>query len=253
MENSNNIYEQKFHIYSYLVDSDLSLTLPHLMCLLQEVAWAHSNKVNVGWDFLQSQNMFWALTKFYLKIHRFPKWEETISIRTWAKAVQLIIHPRDFEVLDEQGNVLIAATSEWVILDKTDFRPQRNVFDNESKMIEQREAVEGRIPKIPKVHLAENVTFQPVVYSDIDMNQHVNNTRYLMWAINHYPVDFLSTHEVSECCIHFIAQAKIGMLYGIQPQEIDHNQWVSSIVSSQELLELCRIQLNWREKQLMKI
>lgn len=247
MKDIQKIYEQKFYIYSYLVDDKQFLTLSYLMCFLQEAAWAHSNNVNVGWSFLQSKNMFWALTKFYLHIERLPKWEEEIFVKTWAKPVELIIHPRDFEVFDSNGNSIIKASSEWVILDRTNFRPQKHVFDDEDRMIASIHAIETKIPKVQKLDLNDASVFNKVLHSDIDMNQHVNNTRYLTWAIDEYDPQFVQNHNIKTCVINFVSQATIGEKYAIKKTEIAPNQFVSTIVSEEGLKELCRIQLNWIE------
>lgn len=242
-------YEQNFSIYSYLVDIKLDLTLSNLMCFFQEVAWAHSNREDAGWKFLQSKEMFWALIKFYLKIHRMPQWEEKIKVRTWAKATKQIIYPRDFEVVDESGNLLVAATSDWVILDKKNFRPQKNILQEEEKMILDRFAIQENIPKIPKINFSEEEGgCKSVLYSDIDMNQHVNNTRYLMWAIDDYDPDFIQTHSMTTCCIHYLSQTKLGTQYAIKREEIAHNQFVTTIFTKNDGRELCRIQMNWKRR-----
>lgn len=241
------IYEQKFYVFSYLVDDKRCLTLSNLMCFLQEAAGTHSDNADVGWSFLQSENMFWAVTKFYLKINRLPEWKEEILIKTWAKPVELIIHPRDFEVFDKDGNSIIKVSSEWVILDKKHFRPQKHVFEGEAKIMSTNNVIDEKIPKVQKLDLNKNSAFKKVLHSDIDMNKHVNNTRYLMWVIDEYDTEFLKNNTVSSCIINFVSQATIETHYAVQKSEIAPNQFVSTIFSEDGFKELCRIQLNWEK------
>ncbi|MDL2308666.1 hypothetical protein LJC53_03670 [Bacteroidales bacterium OttesenSCG-928-C03] len=245
--NDKNIYEQDFTIYSYLTDCNGYLAPKQLLSLMQEVAWAHVDKHNIGWDYLFQFNQFWALTRLHVKILRMPKWNEKIKIKTWGKLSEMLTHYRDHEVLDEDGNLIIAATSTWVILDFTTGRPQR--VENLPTYLyvnEHRNAIVENAPKIKRVSFAENErVFQPVLFSDIDVNQHVNNSFYLQFAIDALDFDYVKNHRVSEIFLNFTWQAKAGDCYAVQSSEIAPDDIVSFIFSKEEGRELARVRTKW--------
>ena len=241
-----NVYEQSFPIYSYMVDTNQYLTLPNLMCFMQEVAWAHSNNNNVGWHFLQTKNMFWALVKLHIEIERMPRWNETLRLRTWGRPMEIITYPREFEAFDEDNKRIITATSSWVILNKEEFKPQKIDIARNSNMLRDEMVLEKRIAKIPRIELDENKLFHPVLYSDVDMNKHVNNTRYIAWILDEYGYEFHQKNQITSCNIHFISQAYYKTQYAIQRQQSDAMTFISSIFTSKEALEICRVQMKWK-------
>ncbi|NLJ83224.1 MAG: hypothetical protein GX330_08890 [Bacteroidales bacterium] len=247
MGKENNIYEQEFKIYTYLIDDNCKLTLPNLMYLLQEVAWAHTNKNQTGWRFLQIKNMFWVIVKLYIQIDRMPEWNETIRIRTWGRPSELIIYPREFEVYDSENNRIIAATSAWVILDKEEFKIQQVNLQKDRNVMYDHHVLSKKIPKIPAVEYPIAPSFFSVAYSDMDLNKHVNNTRYVLWAIDEYPYEFHKNHRLKTCNIQFISQAKHLDRITIQKKEISKNIFVSSVFTEDNQNEACRLMLEWEE------
>lgn len=241
------IYEQEFKISSYFIDDNRELTLPNLMCLLQEVAGSHTNRNQTGWYFLHTQNMFWAIVKLYVQIDRMPEWNEVIRIRTWGRPFELIVYPREFEVYDAQGNRIIAASSVWVILDKEEFKIQQVNLQKGKNIVYDHYVLSKKIPKIPPVGYPTTPSFFPVAYSDIDMNKHVNNTRYMLWAMNEYPYEFHQNHKLKTCNIQFISQAKYLDRITIQKKELSENIFVSSVFTEDNQNEACRIMLEWEK------
>ncbi len=242
-----NTYEQIFPIYSYMVDVNQYLTLPNLMSFMQEVAWAHSNNNDVGWHFLQSKNMFWALVRLYIEIERMPCWNESLRLKTWGRPMELISYPREFVGFDANNNCILKATSSWVILDKDDFKPQKIDIERTPAILHDEIVLQKRISKIPHLELYEPKNYHSVLFSDIDMNKHVNNTRYLNWILDEYGFEFLQTHRIVSCNIHFMSQAQADTSYAIQREEKENLRFISSIFRSTPKQELCRVQIKWKD------
>lgn len=242
-----NIYEQDFKIYSYLTDCKGYLAPQQLLLLMQEVAWAHVDKHNIGWDYLYQFNQFWALTRLHVKVLRMPKWNETVKIKTWGKLSEMVTHYRDHEVVDMEGNVIVAATSTWVILDFATGRPQR--VENLPTYLyvnEHRNAIVANAPKIKSVDFSgEEKIYKPVLFSDIDVNQHVNNSKYLQFTIDSFDMDYVRSHQLKEFYLNFIWQAKKGDLYAVQSIEIEPDNFITAIYSQENNRELARVQTIW--------
>ncbi|MEG1556302.1 MAG: thioesterase [Bacteroidales bacterium] len=244
-------FEKKIKIPSYLVDNQLNLTPTSLLSLMQEVAGEHSNLYNIGWYFLSQYHMFWALIKLHIKIERMPIWNEEILCTTWEKTHDFIIQPRDYEIFDSEGKLLIAATSSWVILDQEHGKPQKiDHFRNIMREQQDIHAIVEKAPKINKIDLPEKerCVFKPVLHSDLDMNDHVNNTKYAQWLVDDMGHLFSQTHLLKELFINYIAQAKCGEYYAIQTEEKAPNNFISSIITQEESREICRLQTIWEEK-----
>lgn len=244
-----NVYEQEFIIRSYFTDCKSELAPQELLLLMQEVAWSHVEKHQVGWAYLQQFNFFWAITRIHARIIRMPKWNEKVVLKTWGKLSDRIAHFRDHEMLDADGKVIMESTSTWVILDTATGRPQKvenlptHLYVNEHK-----NAIVENAPKIKAIPSGDKVPcYKPVLYSDIDVNQHVNNSKYLQFALDDLDINFIEKHRLTEFMINFLWQAKKGDYYTIQKEEIEKNNFISAIFSKEEKRELARVQTLWEK------
>mgnify|MGYP001500607005 CR=1 FL=1 len=241
------ILEHNLKIYSYLVDDEMNLSMPALFGLIQEISSEHVNKCNIGWQNLRKSNLFWVLSKIHIKIARLPKWSEEIIIRTWGKCHDLLVNPRDYEMEDNEGNLMMKATSSWVILDAENGKIKKlDEFDDRLVYPKEKEdAITTRAPKVPKIDIQEECNFNIVLNSDIDMNKHVNNAHYVQWALDSVNQIFRQTHRLVEVVINYLSQAKLGDYYGIISKHVAENEYITSIFSKEGNMEFCRIQSIW--------
>lgn len=241
------ILEHNLKIYSYLVDDEMNLSMPALFGLIQEISSEHVNKCNIGWQNLRKSNLFWVLSKIHIKIARLPKWSEDIIIRTWGKCHDLLVNPRDYEMEDNEGNLMMKATSSWVILDAENGKIKKlDEFDDRLVYPKEKEdAITTRAPKVPKIDIQEECNFNIVLNSDIDMNKHVNNAHYVQWALDSVNQIFRQTHRLVEVVINYLSQAKLGDYYGIISKHVAENEYITSIFSKEGNMEFCRIQSIW--------
>ena len=63
------------------------------------------------------ENISWVLTRLKVRIARFPKWEEKVSILTFPRGGRRIVAYRDFVLTGADGAELGRATSEWMLID----------------------------------------------------------------------------------------------------------------------------------------
>ena len=241
------LYEETLKVPSYFVDEDARMTVSSLFGLLTEISNRHASCLNAGWHQLRKRGYFWVITRMRMEINRLPEWTETVTLRTWVRESQAATSPRDYEMLDTDGKLLVAASSVWAILDIATGRPQRmSAFDADFPM-QERCATEHKPQKISAV-TAQGTDPTPlwVRASDIDMNHHVNNAHYIQWAFDSMTEEFRMKHRIATVTVNFIAQAKLGDQYRIRSEADGDNAFRTSIVSANEPNEYCRLQTEWR-------
>lgn len=52
-----------------------------------------------------------------IKIFKRSRWNTKLTIKTWPRKFERVSSWRDFEVFDESGELVSAASSEWVLID----------------------------------------------------------------------------------------------------------------------------------------
>jgi acyl-ACP thioesterase len=62
-----------------------------------------------------------------------------------------------------------------------------------------------------------------VLYSETDMNGHMNNSRYLDWTDDFLGDEFNRTHRLKELQINFINEATLGMCITLE-KNVSYNE-----------------------------
>ncbi len=203
------IYTEKFTITHTAVDRYNRLKLSQLLALCQEVAGSHFAILNAGKESLEEKGLFWAVIRTRVEIRRLPGPGETITLRTWPMPTTRVAYPRAAEALDEEGNVLFRTLSLWVLMD---VHSRGMVLPGKSGV-----GVEGRVQGDEIAPPASLVPKDPegreqrqVRYSELDVNGHMNNTRYLDWAEDLLASSFHRDHPAREFTVCYLSEAVEG-------------------------------------------
>ena len=243
-----NLYTDYYDIASYHADFTLQLTPASLFCFLQESAWRHANSRGFGWSHLAERNEFWVLAKMHVRIGRMPSWTEKIRSETWSKTPELLTAFRDFEFFDTDNQSIVTATSSWHILNMQTHRPRAlENFANEFSVV-NRHAIEEKPQKIVvPVSDAVKSAVQLILPSDIDMNQHVNNTKYVQWAMDNIPFDFQKQHAPREIKVNFLSEARMGESYFVETYQ-NGLTFTHLIVSEKDNRKLAAVESEFIER-----
>ena len=235
-------------VHSYECDMEGKLRLLTLFNLLQHIADLHAEKLNLGYKFFIEKQMGWVGANYVLHINKRPKWGDEISFQTWPSGVTPVSAIRDFDIKGKDGNSLFTATSQWVLIDMNTGRPQpikRNIEHLDS--LNER-ALESNFPAIQVPDCIDFEKHFYVRYDDIDINKHVNNAIYPVWASEAVPNEFREKHEIKDMSISFKRPAFFGDEILVLTQ-IDKNKTSHQIVSLDKTREFARVQIAWEEKK----
>ncbi|WP_425637453.1 acyl-[acyl-carrier-protein] thioesterase [Algoriphagus yeomjeoni] len=176
-------FQKDFEVRSYQVDPEGKLSLTALSNLFQEIAWRHADSADFGRN-LQDQNLSWILSRIEIKCENLPSWGDSIKVYTAGRGVDKLFAFREFLITNPSGDILAHAMSSWVLMNvvtKRIFRPENalpaELFDPKEKPAWQPEKIKlkGVLLKSEKLK---------VRHSDLDLNNHVNNTSYVQWVEN---------------------------------------------------------------------
>ncbi|NIA28463.1 MAG: hypothetical protein GWP06_00955 [Actinobacteria bacterium] len=242
------IWTEKYRIHSYEVDLRASATLPVLCQFMQESAWRHAENMGFGFSYLKDQDFVWVLARQVVKMNAFPKWGDTIKIETQPLGVEKLLFFREFRLSDENGNSLGYAATAWFIMDLKKRRPKRpdKYFgDHLNKLGLGTFEKPARLEADDALDYSEKIK---VSYSDLDVNEHVNNVRYLGWMLDALPLDFLKSHFIREMEINYLAEAQYGE--DLQVGYCEHEELLlTHAVRNGQEKTLCRARTKWQEEK----
>jgi acyl-ACP thioesterase len=225
---------KEFTVNSFHSDFRGYLSIPSLFYLFQEVAWEHAAINHFGYENLKEHGFFWVLSRVRVEIAKLPQWTEAFSIKTWPSGIDGAFALRDYLVCDGNGNKLAGATSSWLIVDIKSRRPQRpDTFFDRMPIQDKNRATSVNSPRlsIPQgnplqtYHVASKI-------SDIDVNKHINNTRYVEWAINTFTQEEYTKLDFKEIDINYLSESFSGEQSSVKRYDENDNGY-SVIITRQ--------------------
>lgn len=242
MKHVHHLKAQSFHINRFG-----EVSTPFLFWYMQEIAWEHAQVLGLGFEDLRGNQLFWVLSRFYVNVERRPRWTEEFTLETWSRGTDGFYAYRDFRFIDREGKEIITATSSWLALNLHTHRIQR--LSVLTGFPEYSESPLGLNPaKVNSPVNDDPLDFYPVLFNEIDINQHFNTGRYLERLNNSYSFQFHQTHVLKEMEINFLKEGLPDDRLAVRQQRISPLEHLCSIQRESDLAELIRARLVWKEK-----
>ncbi len=180
------IFETAFNLRTSDFDCRKKLLPGAVLDIFQEVAGLHSEALGVGLKDMQKNELMWVLVNVRYKVLKEPKLHQKVLVKTWPLPPDRISYRREYEILDEEGNTLILGSSEWVTVHSTRRRimPAKPLYTLKETEFCSRLCFEEKGTKIkPFETQGDGFEICPR-YCDIDLNGHVNNTKYANFVMD---------------------------------------------------------------------
>lgn len=210
--------------YSMKIPFDMSdvngyIKIPQLILLSLQVSGMQSIELGMSDMYiLENYNLVWIITDYNMKIERLPVFDEKITIETYAKSHNRLFCYRAFNIKDEAGNTIIEMVATFVLMDR-DTRKVHPV------MSEITDAFDSELSKTmlrgPRFKELEGGVEQEyrVRFYDLDMNGHVNNSKYLDWVFEVMGADFLTDHVPKKVHLKYVKEVLAGGLITSQYEQ----------------------------------
>ena len=212
------MHTEKVLIGSNDVDSSLTLRVSSLFKIIQDVIMHQSEKINVGVSETIEKGILWVVSRVHIVLNRLPKYQEEVICETYPGKTKLgLIYPRFFKMKDKNGNTLISFSSIWSLMDKEKRKPTTSKVIEERCIPEERDDELSLPEKVEEIEASE-ILKRKVQYSDVDLNGHLNNTRYMEILSDIHDSDFYKTHQIKSLTLNYMKEIRegesISLLYG---------------------------------------
>ena len=203
------MFEEKFIVNSNDVDHNCEIRFSNLTRYMQTVATDHADKLKIGRGDLMKERHVWVIIRTQLQINQLPKLDEEFYISTHPGKTKMFLYPRYFQVFDKKHKLLVSASSTWVIINY-DTRKVVTAPLSEKTLSEEHSDLDIELPE--KVVGEANILKETrkAKYSEVDMNGHINNTRYLDYVLDLHDTKFHSEYRVASILINFDKEVMEG-------------------------------------------
>lgn len=211
------VFRQNFSIRSYEIGADRTASIETLMNHLQETALNHVKSAGLLGDGFGStpemckKNLFWVVTKMQVIVDRYPTWGDVVQVDTWVAQNGKNGMRRDWLLRDSKtGDILTRASSNWVMMNKETRRlskiPDEVRGEIEHYFVDAPPVVDDDSRKLPKLeettadYVRDGLTPR---WSDLDVNQHVNNVKYIGWILESAPQQVVEKYELASMTLEY--------------------------------------------------
>ncbi|MBR1409287.1 MAG: hypothetical protein IJ573_10410 [Clostridia bacterium] len=177
------IAKDRYTVRATDCDYNGRLRMDALFIMMQEGAEHNAAALGASHEQMLRRNLFFALTRMHVRITRMPRFNETVLHSTWPGIANRFFFPRYHTLTLEDGTPLAAAAGLWVTLDTE----KRTVVSPVKADLGFPDTSDLPAPCEEPMKMPAGCTGEAVVsarsplYSDYDLNGHVNNTRYISW------------------------------------------------------------------------
>ena len=213
------VYHLSFDISDLHADRFGRLKSSSILYFVQEAAGRHWK--HIEGETSQNCPLYWVIIRHRLQVTRLPRKGETIHLETWPMPTTRVAYPRSVVAYDENGNELFRSVSLWVLMDP---ETRAMVLPGKSGVI-----VNGILrgnelasPNSLAPACLSAQTERTVRFTDLDVNGHMNNARYLDWLADLLPGSFHQHHVIRDVTLGYVAEAVEGDRLQ-QQWELDEN------------------------------
>lgn len=234
-----NSYDETFTLRSRDCDLCEKWRPSAVLETMQDVAGTHSMLLGCGRDELVKQNIVWVLSRSELHMNRYPSVGEKITVHTFPTPTRICFFPRYYIFTDAQGEMVGKAGTLWLLLDLTTRRmlPPGDI----ARLIpENRDlSVPMNLPAtVGNLQGEEFVSTYCPVYTDLDVNGHVNNARYADWLCNTLGIDLMTGYEPERIILNYNHEVLPDHVITLRRILKDNEYRLSGIVNESTAFEI---------------
>ena len=203
-------YQMKMKIPFDMADMNGHIKLPDVILLSLQVSGMQSIELGVSdKTILEDYNLVWIITDYDIEVVRLPRFAEEITIETEALSYNRLFCYRRFTIYDETGQELIHMMATFVLMD----RDSRKVHAVEPEIVAPYQSdFDKKLIRGPKYESLEEPFSKDyhVRFYDLDMNGHVNNSKYLDWIFEVMGADFLTQYIPKKINLKYVKEVRPG-------------------------------------------
>lgn len=141
----------------------------------------------------------WVVSKQTLTINEPLNYQDEVTFKTKPGKGSHVIFPRLY-IIEREGKEVARCISQWTLID---LKHRLIIPPKKLGLTMEAEPIKDRPARLSPLEDAELVSHYTPLYSDIDLNGHLNNARYLKIVSDLIPLDFYEDHLLKKVTIYY--------------------------------------------------
>jgi medium-chain acyl-[acyl-carrier-protein] hydrolase len=244
------VYTRQFRVRYSETGSDGLMKPGQVFKYFQDAASEHVYEMGVSGLHLRTKNLAWVVLQYQVKFLGYPRWNQTVYLKTWRHTERNLYEIRTYEIRDEQGRLLTEGKSVWVMIDAGRKRPVRLKNNMPPGLMTGTAPVENSCTEIPALSQPEFEQIFRIRRQDLDFNGHVNNTVFIEWALETGP-ELVVLHLLPcKIEVNFLGDVGYGDKVKSQAQSLSNDAlpiFLYRIMDNLDNHEKTRLRISWKQ------
>ncbi|MCI1273685.1 MAG: thioesterase [Clostridiaceae bacterium] len=240
------VFNKEIHVNYSEMDYNLVLKPSALLNYLQDLASDNAEVLGFGYSTTYPKNLGWFLLKYRMEFEEYPQSLYDIRMETEARGYNKLFAHRDFKIFDKE-KCLGKISSVWSLVDLStkQLLHVEKTLDTPNLRKHEKRIEDLTFEKIPEItHIDIQKEFE-IRFDDIDVNQHVNNCNYIIWAFEPLDFTFRSQKKLKTLDIVYKKEIQYGNKI-LSLVEIQGNTTIHNLKNAQTGEDLCQIKAEWK-------
>ena len=215
-------YRKTYQITTNMLDCHDCLKMSTLLDVAQEIAGDHAEELGCDFETMIKQDLIWVIVRNYVEIIKKPINFKEIEVVTYPLKPRFVEFNRETEFYHD-GELFAVSRSTWMVINIKDFSVKApdffKDFDDDLGYFKRRIR---KLPVIEKSQL-QKVKEAEVLYSMLDHNGHMNNTKYVDFYLDIFRPEF----SVKTLQIEYIKQSFLDDKLSLYIKENEGKRYLS--------------------------
>ncbi len=180
------VYQEQYRLRTSDFDRWNRIYPSTVLDLFQDVAGNHARELGIALGEESGSELIWVLAKTKYQCISDGAWDKEVVVRTWPHKPNGVNFRRDYMIESTNGVPLIKGTSEWVVIHaaKRKIVVLKKLYPLEESEFCTESTFEGKLPRLNITQMEDEAYTVHPGSTDIDVNNHVNNTKYANYVLN---------------------------------------------------------------------
>lgn len=237
-----NFIAEPFHV-DFMGRLNLCVLGNHLL----NCASFHAKDRGFGIATLNENHYTWVLSRLVIEMNDFPHEYKQFTINTWIENVYRLFTDRNYAIIDDKGNDIGYARSIWAMIGMQDRKPIDLLSINNGKISQYTINPPCPIEKPSRIKLKNTIKKQShkVVYSDLDINGHMNSIKYIEHILDIFDIEYYKKYNINRFEIAYVAESYYGDFLEYLVEKIDEKSYNIEIKKNNSEI-VCRSFIKFR-------
>lgn len=222
---------KKLELYSYDANPDGSVKIPSLMKHFQQIAREDLLEYGITYNMMRDADQVFVIIKLRIEFKKKISIYDELYLKTVPVKVTGITFFRDFFITDSFGELCAVCSTSWVLMN---YATRRILKPNE---------IVAEVPSFPELGsdvvltrrfhfdespVSKSTNVRKVYYSNLDENNHFNNTETAAFALDEISDRLISGENIGAFEIHFNHESRLGDEISLTAENRDTSSYVSA-------------------------